>query len=166
MRDKFVFISIIAVLTCCFPEKEKEAILFLSNVSLDHFDQSSFKVFINNELVFSDSVENQYVSSHWRESRISVPTKVFNLKVLVSGDGYEIERDTSVRFCDSLFIRFNFYPFYKRYRNPDIYRYLPKETTRFREIADSLYVNNMLSNSKEYLNDTIPLRKSIEISFK
>jgi len=160
-----ILAAVMLVTVGCSQLDKGDASIFLSNISLDAFDKSSFRIFVNEELILTDSVKNQYVSSHWKESKIKVHKDSFNVRVIITGKGYELERDTTVSYSDSLklFIRFNFYPYYKRYRNPDIYRYLPQETTRLKEIADSLYAKNVLPNAKEYLNDTIPLRKNIEI---
>jgi hypothetical protein len=142
--------------------------VLLSNHSLDAFDKSLFKIFVNNNLVLSDSVKNRYISFHWKDSTIEIPRSEFKFKVVVNSNGYEIERETTILYKDSLkeFVTFNFSPYYKRYRNPEIYKYLPEETARLKEIADSLYANNVLANAREYLNDTIPLPRNIEISFQ
>jgi hypothetical protein len=164
-----ILVAVIVFITVGCNQRDKgDAMIFLSNISLDSFEESSFRVFVNDELILTDSIKNKYVSSHWKESKIKVPKDNFNFRVIISGEGYELEKDTTVSYSDSLklFIRFNFYPHYKRYRNPDIYRYLPPETTRLKEIADSLYAKDVLLNANEYLNDTIPLKKNMEISIQ
>lgn len=163
-----ILVAVMLVAVGCNQQDKGDVTIFLSNISLDTFDKSNFKVFVNDELVLTDSIKNQYVSSHWKENTIKVPKNNFKVRVIITGKGYELERDTTVSYGDSLrlFIRFNFYPYYKRYRNPDIYRYLPRETARLKEIADSLYAGNVLPNAKDYLNDTIPLRKNIEITIQ
>lgn len=166
MRPKIIVAFILIVISC--KPSQREATLFLSNGSQNHFDNSLFKVFINDELILDDSVKNQYISSHWQETKVRIPTRDFDLRIAVSGDGFSLEKDTVVKSSDSLklFVRFNFSPYYKRYHNPEIYKYLPQETTRFKEIADSLYAKNALPNASEYLNDTIPLRQHLEISIQ
>jgi hypothetical protein len=65
-----------------------------------------------------------------------------------------------------MFVTFKFEPYYKRYSNPDIYKHFEGETSRFKEIADSLYSVKALPNAEKYLNDTIPLKSSIKIIIK
>jgi len=65
-----------------------------------------------------------------------------------------------------VFVTFKFEPYYKRYNNPEIYSFFEGETSRLREIADSLYSIKALTNAEEYLNDTIPLQSSIRINVK
>lgn len=126
------------------------------------------EVLIDGNLVLSDSVNNRYLSFYWQDSTVSVPERDFNFKVKVKSNGYELEKDTAILYRDGLkiFVTFNFEPFYKRYDNPEIYKFLVGETSRLKEIADSLYSINALSNAADYLNDTIPLKRSIEISIK
>jgi len=165
MKHVPILIVVIALI-CCDRKTNSTAQVFLSNHSFEVFDESLFKVFANDELILMDSVKNQYLSFHWRDSVVRVPKNDFKLRVIINSNGYEVERDTIVSYSDSLriFITFNFSPNRKRYRNSEIYKYLPRETSRLKEIADSLYANNVLKNASEYLNDTIPLRNSIDIS--
>jgi hypothetical protein len=161
-----IFSLIIIVMGC--GSQDSPATIYLSNHSLNNFDKSLFKVYVDDDLVLTDSVENQYLSFNWRDSVLAVPKKDFKLRVVVNSNGYELMKDTTVSYTDSLkvFVTFNFTPYFKRYRNPEIYKYLPSETARLKEIADSLYANNVLPNAREYLNDTIPLAKNIEIVIK
>jgi hypothetical protein len=126
------------------------------------------EVLIDGNLVLSDSVNNRYLSFYWQDSTVKVPERDFNFKVKVKSNGYELEKDTTVLYQDSLkvFVTFNFEPYHKRYNNPEIYKFFEGETSRLKEIADSLYSIKALSNAAEYLNDTIPLKSSIEISIK
>jgi len=92
----------------------------------------------------------------------------FNLKVKVNSHGYELIKDTTASYHDSLkmFVTFRFEPYYRRYTHPDIYKYFEGETSRFKQIADSLYSIKALPNAEGYLNDTIPLASSIIVSIK
>lgn len=168
MIPKITLATLVLMIMGCGVRNEREAVLFTSNVSQKQFDRSLFNVFVNNQLILSDSVNNQYLSSHWKEAKIKIPADDFELRVAVIGEGFRLEKDTVVGSADSmkLFVRFNFSPYYKRYKNPEIYRYLPSETTRFKEIADSLYAGKVLLNSSEYLNDTFPLQQHLEISIE
>jgi|SRR5688572_21906046 len=142
--------------------------LYLTNHSFDEFDKAFFKVFANDELILSDSVRNRYLSFHWKDSMVNVPDSDFKLKVLINSNGFEVEKDTLVSYKDNLriFVTFDFYPKYKRYTNPEIFKHFSGETTRLTEIADSLYSIKALSNANEFLNDTIPLKSSLLVNFK
>lgn len=152
----------------CNKKEQKQSKMFLLNISFENFDRSLFKVWLNDKLILTDSVKNHFISSFpWNQHQVLFPKDDFKLRIVVNSNGYEVERDTIISSSkDSLkiFVTFNFSPYYKRYRNPEIYKYLPPETARLKEIADSLYENNVLTNAEEYLNDTIPLRKNIQIS--
>ena len=164
-----IIVIVLLVLTLASCNKDRStAKVFLANHALDSFDESIFEVFVNNKLILSDSVKNHYLSFHWNDSTIEIPRDEFNFRVIVRTNGYDLEKDTTVAYSDSLklFVTFDFSPRFKRYRNPEIYKYLPSETSRFKEIADSLYVNNVLTNASEYLNDTIPLPQNIKIDIK
>lgn len=152
----------------CVRERKQNAVVYLSNYSFDKFDKSFMEVLVDDKLVLSDSVNNRYLSFYWQDSAVTVPRGEFNLKVKVNSHGHELVKDTTVSYHDSLkmFVSFRFEPYYKRYTHPDIYNYFEGETTRFKQIADSLYSINALSNAEEYLNDTIPLKSSIRISIK
>ena len=156
------------LLISCVQEKKQNAVVYLSNYSFDKFDKAFMEVLIDDKLVLSDSVNNRYLSFYWQDSTVTVPEGDFNLKVKVNSHGYELVKDTTVSYHDSLkmFVTFKFEPYYKRYTHPDIYKHFEGETSRFKEIADSLYSIKALSNAEEYLNDTIPLKSSIEISIK
>jgi hypothetical protein len=169
MKSTALILAIL-IITGCNEKKQRQDNFFLLNISFENFDKSLFKVWMNDKLILTDSVENHFISTFpWNEHKVIFPKDDFKLRIVAISNGYEIERDTIISpSSDSLkvFVTFNFSPFYKRYRNPDIYKYMPKETARLKEIADSLYANNVLPNASEYLNDTIPLRKSIEILIK
>lgn len=152
----------------CVQEKKQNAVVYLSNYSFDKFDKSFMEVLVDDKLLLSDSVNNRYLSFYWQDSAVTVPRGEFNLKVKVNSHGHELVKDTTVSYHDSLkmFVSFRFEPYYKRYNHPDIYNYFEGETTRFKQIADSLYSIKALSNAEEYLNDTIPLESSIRISIK
>ncbi len=126
--------------------------VFLSNHALDSFDKSFVEVFVNEKLSVSESAPNRHLSFHWKESIVQLPNRDFKLTVVVHSNGYTIRKDTIVT-GDSLFVLFDFVPYHKRYHNPEIFKYLPSETARLKEIADSLYANNVLANAREYLND-------------
>lgn len=168
MRNNLTLLLTGLLFFACNLEKESVGSLYLSNISQDYFDSAAFNVFIDDTLMLADTVRNKYVSFHWEEKRISIPKRKFKLRVSIIGKGFAVTRDTVIESMDSLkmFVRFNFYPHYKRYHNPEIFRRLHGETTRLKFIADSLYENNLLPNASEYLNDTIPLRKNIEIVIK
>lgn len=160
-----ILIFTLLVIWSCNPEKGSTK-LYLSNISLDDFDTCYFAVSINHQIVVKDTVENKHVSpAYWSEHEIKIPKTKFNFLVEIKSNGSQVLKDTTLDYNDSLkiFVRFNFYPRYKRYWNPEIYKYITKETTRFKKIADSLYASGALENASEYLNDTIPLKKNIEI---
>jgi hypothetical protein len=165
--NRIVIILIGLVIIGCNRENST-AKVFLTNHSLDNFDKAFFKVYVNDNLALSDTVKNHYLSFHWKDSIITVPKSNFKFRVVVNSNGYELAKDTMVSYRDSLkvFVTFSFSPYFKRYRNPEIYKYLPSETARLKEIADSLYANSVLTNASEYLNDTIPLPQNIEINIK
>ena len=143
--------------------------LYLSNISLDKFDRAIIKVTVDNELVYNDTVTNKYISHHWEQKAFSIPIDSFRLTVSVNGLGFTVNKDTLLHADNDfkqMFIRFNFYPYYKRYKNPEIYSHLKTGTFDFKKIADSLYRNDILTNSDDFLNDTIPLPTNIEIVFK
>jgi hypothetical protein len=158
------------VLIGCVPKKEEKtnAVVYLSNYSFHKFDKAFMEVLIDDKPVLSDSVNNRYLSFYWQDSTVKVPERDFNLKVKVSSNGAEVTKDTTVSYHDSLklFVTFSFEPYYKRYTNPEIYKHFEGETSRLKEIADSLYAVKALPDAEEYLNDTIPLKSSIEISIK
>jgi hypothetical protein len=166
--NRIVIILLGLIMLGCGRKDRPMATVFLSNHSRNRFDKSFFEVFINDDLVLADSVKNRYLSFHWKDSAVVVPGDDFKLRVIVNSNGYTLEKDTTVCYTDGLkvFIVFNFSPYFKRYHNPEIYKYLPHETARLKEIADSLYANDVLSNANEYLNDTVPLRKNIAIEIK
>lgn len=166
MKQIAIITLIALVSTAC--EKKEAVRVYLSNHSVDEFDKSEFKVFVDNKLVLTDSVKNRYLSFHWKDSTIQVPQGDFNLRVVVNSNNQSLEKDTTVLYRDSLqvFVTFNFSPRFKRYTNPEIYKYLPTETSRFKQIADSLYANNIFGNASPYLNDTIPTKRNIEIDIK
>jgi hypothetical protein len=166
MKRIVIIILSALVITAC--KDQGTARIYLSNHSLAEFDKSEFKVFVDDQLILNDSVKNRYLSFHWKDSTIQVPKSEFNMRVVVSSNNLNVEKDTTVLYRDSLqiFVTFNFSPRFKRYRNPEIYKHLPAETSRFKEISDSLYANNLLSNASEYLNDTIPTPRNIEIDIK
>jgi hypothetical protein len=165
-----VVTCVLFLLISCVSNKEdnQNAVVYLSNYSFDKFDKSFMEVLIDDKLVLSDSVNNRYLSFYWQDSTLKVPERDFNLKIKVNSNGFELAKDTTISYRDSLnvFVTFNFEPYYKRYTHPDIYNYFVGETTRFKEIADSLYSVKALPNAEEYLNDTIPLKSSIKISIK
>lgn len=165
-----VLTCVLFLLISCVPDKEdkQNAVVYLSNYSFYKFDKAFMEVLIDGKLVLSDSVNNRYLSFYWQDSAVKVPERDFNFRVKVNSNGYELEKDTTVLYHDSLevFVTFNFEPYYKRYDHPEIYKHFEGETSRFKEIADSLYRNNILSNADEYLNDTIPLPRNIRISFQ
>lgn len=166
--NRYLIFLMIFLLTACGEDKWENAVLYLSNHSTDDFQKSYFKIYINNKEVFSDTVQNERVSFHWTERDVSVPKRKFAFKAIVSGENYRLERDTIIQYNDSLkiFVKFNFSPFYKRYMNPEIYKYIKGEVNEIKSIADSLYDNNLLSNASEYLNDTIPNESCLEIFIK
>lgn len=166
MRSQIILMFLLVV--GCSGSDRSTARIYLSNHALQDFDKSMFNVLVDDKLIYSDSINNKYLSFHWRDSLIGVPKNDFKLTVDVTTNGYQLKRDTVVSYSDSLefFITFNFKPYYKRYRNPEIYKYLPSETARLKEIADSLYSNGILSNASRYLNDTIPTKDNIEIVVK
>jgi hypothetical protein len=170
MHNKQLILIFLTALSiwACNVERESHGTLYLSNISQNYFDSATFNIFIDDKLVTSDTIKNKYISSYWEEKQIPIPNRNFNFKVSVTGKGFTVKKDTTVRGRDSLslFVRFNFYPYYKRYHNPEIFKHLTGETTRLKAIADSLYENNLLSNAAEYLNDTIPSTKNIEIVVK
>jgi hypothetical protein len=166
MKSTALILTVLIIIGC--GEKEqKHSKLFLLNVSFENFDKSVFKVWMNDKLVLTDSVKNHFISSFpWNEHEVIFPKDDFRLRIAVNSNGYEIERDTVISpSSDTLkvFVTFNFSPFYKRYSNPQIYKYLPDGTARLKDIADSLYANKALTNATEYLNDTIPLPENIQI---
>lgn len=115
----------------CVQEKKQNAVVYLSNYSFDKFDKSFMEVLVDDKLVLSDSVNNRYLSFYWQDSTVTVPNGEFNLKVKVNSYGYELVKDTTVSYHDSLkvFVTFRFEPYYKRYNHPDIYNYFEGETT-------------------------------------
>jgi hypothetical protein len=165
---RFLVFLIIFFLVSCGEKNESKAILYVSNHSTDNFEKAFFKVYVNGDIVFRDTLQNERLSFHWTEKEILVPKERFELKAIVSGEDYRLERDTIIGYDDSLqvFVRFNFSPFYKRYNNPEIYKYIDGGVNDFQSFADSLYANDILDNANEYLNDTVPNASSLEIFVK
>ncbi len=167
MKAFLAFLMIFS-LAACGKKKKEDTILYVSNHSTDHFERALFEVYVNDNVVFEDIVENERLSFHWIERGITVPRSKFKIKAIVRGEGFRIERDTIIGNNDSLqiFVRFNFSPFYKRYDNPEIYKYIKGDVNDIQHFADSLYANDILDNASEYLNDTVPDSSSLEIFVK
>ncbi len=165
---RVVIVILSCVLINCGNKTDPVTEIFLANQSSDKFDLALFEIWVNNKLVLKDSVRNSYLSFDWNDSTINTPKSAFDFKVVVKGNGYMLERDTALVYHNNLkiFITFDFLPYYKRYRNPEIYKHFSGETTRIKEIADSLYENKLLNNASEYLNDTIPSRTNLRITIQ
>jgi hypothetical protein len=166
MRQILILTGMLILFGC--GTDNSQATIYLSNHSLNEFDRSLFKVFVNERLIINDSIFNKYLSFQWKDSVVSVPKGDFRLRIIVNSNGYELLKDTLVSGSDSLkvFVTFGFTPYLKRYRNPELLQYLPNGSARLKKIADSLYARGTLSNADEYLNDSIPMPKDIEILIK
>lgn len=164
---RILLVSLLALLGCR-SEQPPTATVFLTNQSRYQFDKSEFEVFINDALVLRDSVPNHYLSFHWADSAIAVARPQFLFRVAVHSNGYTLEKDTAITYQENMkiFVTFAFSPYYKRYRNPRIYENFPAETSRFKEVVDSLYAHGLVRNAAEYLNDTIPLPQHLSLTVK
>ena len=142
--------------------------LYLSNHGMGDYENLYFVVTLDEKQVFGDSVKNQYLSFHWLEKDLSVKRGDHNLQVVVSNDDFKLEKDTLISVLDSVkvFVKLNFQPYHKRYRNPDLYTFFEGKIENFKEQADSLYTNGLVPNAADYLNDTIPLPENLSIVIK
>lgn len=163
-----LLIILMLPLSACIVDDRANALLYVSNTSTEDFEKALFSVYINGKNVFNDTVDNEYLSFHWTEKEIVVPKDPFTLKTILIGENYSIQKDTLFDYKDSLqiFVRFNFSLYYKRYTNPEIYKHIEGEISNFKSLADTLYSNKLLSNPSEFLNDTLPLKSSLEMFVK
>jgi len=172
MKNWLIIVLGIILFSSCGRGAEKPVTLYLSNHGTKMFDNAFFMVEINNDIVFSDSVKNEYLSHHWTDKELILLKEKLDLSVRVSVNKHVLEKDTSVLLTGSdsvqLFILFEFTPYNKRYNNPDIYRFIEGEVDNysFVDLADSLYNSGALSNADEFLNDTIPPLNSLSINIK
>lgn len=142
--------------------------IFVSNHGIEQNEKLLFDVVVDNNMLFSDSVKNAYLSYYWDESDFSVLKGEHHLKFRVSGEGFNIEKDTIISLLDStsLFLEFTFFQKHKRYNNPELYTFFSGKIENFEEQVDSLYANGLVSNALEYLNDTVPTPENLSITIK
>ena len=153
---------------CCEPD-HKDGSLYISSHALDKFDSAVVTVIINDKVIYDKTVTNKYLSFHWDQKSFHIPLDSFRVTVNVSGQGFAVKKDTTFNAGEDrtqMFITFDFYPYYKRYHNHEIYSHVDTGTFDLKKVADSLYRNNILKNADSFLNDTIPLQSSIDIVFK
>ena len=149
---------------CNANDKEMvERKVYLTNHSIEEHDSVYYKIFIDGEPAIEAPYKNQYLSHHWNDFAIKVPTDTFNLKVSVSVLNYQVVKDTTLKIEgeESLFIQFHFTPSPDKYNNPEIYRRWEGESD-FVTFADSLYSHNLLD--KSYFLDTLPSEEHIFIN--
>jgi hypothetical protein len=163
-----IFVALILGMTCCKREDDGGE-LYVSNHALDKFDSALMTVIVDDKIIYEEKVTNKYLSFHWDEKAFRIPSDSFRVSVNVSGQGFQVKKDTTFKPGDDrtqMFITFNFYPYHKRYHNPEIYSHVDTGTFDLKKVADSLYRNGVLENADFYLNDTLPLPTNIEIVFQ
>lgn len=167
MNRFLVFFILTQFTLCCKPADRGE--LYVSNMAFDKFDSTLMTVSIDDRVVYEDTVTNKYLSFHWDEKAFDIPSNSFRVTVNIVGQDFNIKKDTTLQPGNDrhqMFITFNFYPYHKRYNNPEIYSHVKTGTFDLKKVADSLYENGILKDVGSYLNDTIPLSSDIDIVFK
>jgi hypothetical protein len=163
-----IFISLLLA-ACCCSSVDKTGELFVTNHAIDKFDIVLMTVTIGDIIVYKDTVTNKYLSHHWDKKSFLIPSDSFRVSVNILGQRFNIRKDTVLQpggDRKQMFITFSFYPYYKRYYNPEIYSHVDTGMFDVKKVADSLYNNKILKNADSYLNDTIPLPADIGILFK
>jgi hypothetical protein len=163
-----VSIHLLLLAVCCRPV-DNGGELYVTNHAFAKFDSALMSVTIDGSIVYEDTVTNKYLSHHWDQKSFPIPSDSFRVTVNISGEDFNIKKDTTLQpggDRHQIFITFEFYPYYKRYNNPEIYSHVDTGTFDLKKVADSLYSNGILKNADSYLNDTIPLSTDIGIVFK
>lgn len=156
-------------LTIACKPKVDNGELYVSNHAFDKFDRALMTVTLDDSVIYKDTVTNKYLSFHWDKKSFVIPSDSFRVTVSLAGRDFLVKKDTAFYPGESrqqMFIEFNFYSYYKRYNNPEIYSHVDTGTFDLKKVADSLYENHILKNVDDYLNDTIPLPSDIKIVFK
>ncbi|MFT2010211.1 hypothetical protein ACMA1I_16165 [Pontibacter sp. 13R65] len=146
-------------------QKYIDSKFYLTNHSTEKFDSIKYEIRINDELRIETPYKNQYLSHHYMDFILQVPQNGFNLNISIVGDGFEVEKDTTLSIPNGsdVAITFDFKPNSEKYSNPEIYEHLKSGTSDFRGFVDSLYANNIIDKDKTFLSDTIPSSNNINI---
>ena len=109
MKKSTVLIFLVLLVIGCENRKLTDSRVFLSNVSLGKFEKAFISVKTEDLILINDTIINDYLSYGWDDKVISIPNESLRLKVKVSGDDFEVQKDTILAYEDSIFIRFNLY---------------------------------------------------------
>ncbi|WP_305983548.1 hypothetical protein [Roseivirga thermotolerans] len=157
----YLLLPTVVLLAC---GKQETVTLYLSNESLYDYDKAFVKVRVDGELLVSDSLNNQYISSHWEEYQLKIPVRETLIEVEINSNNQQIKKDTvfTPSKVSSIFGTFSFDPLESKYNNDEIYKYLePGRTVNFTVFADSLYSAGVL-----VLKDTLPDKSHITLLLK